>query len=365
MITYNSGILMSNGGYLDTAPQPEPTPIGSGVVRFKFYNTQVDPSLGGFSHYGTWSRVYDVNTREPIPGLWDYAPGNYSTNFNGNLPHSSLRIENCGGLVDIIDISLSGDTGNISFFTSAFDGATALNSVNIESMKWNTECIGMFRNCTNLREANVLMETATTTEVMFNNCTGLYKAYIRTNTGIQNGAFTGCTSLDDLTIEISNSGYFLYQNGHQDFSGANTIRSITFIAPEYSTYTLHRSNLPGADQETFQGLIYLENILTYERSSVYPEQLVQVPLPIGASGQLCFFACKGLREMPYLDVSHVTLARDMFGGCLNMDSGIYDMYLALSNHISDSMRYRNCFRDCGKDSPTGSAELAQVPNDWK
>lgn len=37
MITYNSGILISNGGYLDTAPQPEPTPIGDRVVRFKFF----------------------------------------------------------------------------------------------------------------------------------------------------------------------------------------------------------------------------------------------------------------------------------------------------------------------------------------
>lgn len=367
-ISYNGKFLIRSGKWLgyNTAPQPEPTPIGNGVVRFKFYNTQVDPSLGGFSVYGTWSRVLDVNTREPIPGLWDYTPGNLSPNFQGNLPPQNMKIEHCGGLVDIVDISMTGTISNIDFFVGAFDGATSLNNVNIESMKSAVSCVGMFSNCTNIREANVLMETATTTEMMFNNCTGLSKAYIRTDTGISNMVFSGCTGLTDLTIEIlHNNGYFLFQDGHLDFTGAQYLRSITFIAPEYSTYTLHRPILVGSDQATFQGLTYLENILTYERSIVYPEQLVQVPLPIGTSGQWCFSYCTGLREMPYLDVSRVTQASEMFMGCLNMGSGIYDMYLALSDHLSDSSRYRNCFRDCGRDSPTGAAELAQVPSDWK
>lgn len=366
-IAYNGKFLIRSGKWLeyDADPQPEPTPIGNGVVRFKFYNTQVDPSLGGFSNYGTWNRVLDVNTREPIPGLWDYAPGNLSANFQGNLPSQNMKIEHCGGLVDIVDISMTGTIRNRDFFVDAFDGATSLNNVNIESMKSAVSCNGMFRNCTNIREANVLMETATTTETMFNNCTGLSKAYIRTNTGISNMVFSGCTGLTDLTIEILHNGYFLFQNGHTDFTGAQHLRSITFIAPEYSTYTLHSPYQHGDDHETFEGLTYLENILTYERSIDYPEQLVQVPLPIGTSGQRCFFYCTGLREMPYLDVSHVIQAREMFMDCLNMGSGIYDMYLALSDHLSDSSWYRNCFRDCGRDSPTGAAELAQIPNDWK
>ena len=367
-LSFNGAGLTSHAGYVlgyGSAPQPHPRPIEPGTVRFLFSNTDVQPYARKISNTGTWTQVYDSETGEPIPGMWDYAPGDYSTNFQGNLPPRNMSIEKCGGLVDIVDISLSGTIGNSSFFEDAFNGATSLNNVNIESMKSAVSCIGMFRNCANVRKANVLMETATTTETMFDNCTGLSKAYIRTNTGIKNMAFSGCTGLTDLTIEILNDGWFLFQNRHDDFTGAQYLRNITFIAPEYSTYTLHRSGLAGADQNTFEGLIYLESILTYERSIAYPEQLTQVPLPIGASGQKCFSSCTGLRGMPYLDVSHVTLAREMFMGCLNMESGIYDMYLALSDHISDSSQYRNCFRDCGSNTESGSAELAQIPAAWK
>lgn len=363
MITFNNSILKVSGYWLTPEPPPAPEPIAEGTIRFNFLNTSIDPNLRGISTYGSWSPVLDSNTGRAIPGLWDYVPANYTMTLRGQLESSNLDIAHCGGSVDLVDIRLSSLSNN-SFFDNAFEGATALRTVNISSLTAPSyRMIHAFQGCSGITEASVLLDTCSSTEAMFGACTGLRTLYMRTGNGLSNGTGYGCTALTDLTLEISSGdGWFLYQNGHSDFSGA-PLTNITFIAPVNSTYMLHGIS-SGADQETFKDLTTLESVILYVRDPGSSTELLQRPLPIGSNGNYCFQGCTGLTAMPYLDLSAVRKCVSMFANCVNIGSGILDTYNVLSLHVQQ-YDYNNCYHNCGINSPAGSAELAQIPSSWK
>ena len=56
-------------------------------------------------------------------------------------------------------------------------------------------------------------------------------------------------------------------------------------------------------------------------------------------------------------------AETMFQGCVNVESGILDLYNRLV--ALGKGPYGAMFRDCGINTETGSAELEQIPSDWK
>lgn len=56
-------------------------------------------------------------------------------------------------------------------------------------------------------------------------------------------------------------------------------------------------------------------------------------------------------------------AETMFQGCVNVESGILDLYNRLV--ALGKGPYGAMFRDCGINTETGRAELEQIPSDWK
>ena len=86
--------------------------------------------------------------------------------------------------------------------------------------------------------------------------------------------------------------------------------------------------------------------------------------PINHRSYQSFYGCTSLKHIPVFEiVDSRTDVSYMFMDCYNVDSGILECYnnfatRAFAGHFA-------CFRDCGRDSVTGSAELAQIPNDWK
>lgn len=107
-----------------------------------------------------------------------------------------------------------------------------------------------------------------------------------------------------------------------------------------------------------------------------------------------FGGCINLTQVGSINMSNVMLMNNMFNGCIQLpvipniilpsyntnnncyymfyacykvSSGITNLYNRLRYIIDTSSigHYLSCFHDCGRDSPTGSAELAQIPNKWK
>lgn len=64
-------------------------------------------------------------------------------------------------------------------------------------------------------------------------------------------------------------------------------------------------------------------------------------------------------------VSNLTTVGGMFYGCTNVESGIigtYNKFAALGAQVTN---HDDCFENCGSNTVTGAAELAQIPSDWK
>lgn len=64
-------------------------------------------------------------------------------------------------------------------------------------------------------------------------------------------------------------------------------------------------------------------------------------------------------------VNNLTNVGDMFDGCTNVESGIIGTYNKLAALGAQVTTHSTCFHNCGSNTVTGAAELAQIPSDWK
>jgi surface protein len=78
-----------------------------------------------------------------------------------------------------------------------------------------------------------------------------------------------------------------------------------------------------------------------------------------------FEYCRSLKEVPLLDVSSVTNCPRMFATTINVESGSLALYNRLQALGAQITEHGDCFENCGSDTVTGAAELAQIPSGWK
>lgn len=77
-----------------------------------------------------------------------------------------------------------------------------------------------------------------------------------------------------------------------------------------------------------------------------------------------FTGCMSLSTIPELNLySGITDVRGMCQNMYNVAGGALDLYNELSQ-ISGLTQYADCFTNCGRDTVTGAAELAQIPTAW-
>ena len=97
--------------------------------------------------------------------------------------------------------------------------------------------------------------------------------------------------------------------------------------------------------------------------------LTTVPLyPISntvTSTQNMFSGCTSLSNVPLFNLSHVQDCSRMFYNCYSVNNGALALYNSLSTQATPPTSYSRTFRNCGRDTVNGAAELAQIPSDWK
>jgi surface protein len=77
-----------------------------------------------------------------------------------------------------------------------------------------------------------------------------------------------------------------------------------------------------------------------------------------------FSECENLTAVPLFNTYNVIDMSAMFYRCYKVQYGALALYLqASSQSIVPSSHYL-VFTDCGRDTSTGSAELAQIPTSW-
>jgi surface protein len=82
--------------------------------------------------------------------------------------------------------------------------------------------------------------------------------------------------------------------------------------------------------------------------------------------QSMFIDCSALTSIPQFNVSKATSMYYTFYNCINVQTGAIELYQkAITTQYVQSRNHSATFRNCGINTQTGSAELAQIPASWK
>lgn len=69
--------------------------------------------------------------------------------------------------------------------------------------------------------------------------------------------------------------------------------------------------------------------------------------------------------LPLFYTAELTNVENAFYQCYYVDGGQLALCQQMINQANPPANHTECFQDCGLESQTGSAELAQIPADWK
>ena len=82
-------------------------------------------------------------------------------------------------------------------------------------------------------------------------------------------------------------------------------------------------------------------------------------------GKRAFYNCSKLENIPNFDVDKITNMYCAFISCYRVKTGILSLYQRASTQTNPPSNHYGTFRNCGRDTTQGAAELAQIPSDWK
>ena len=216
------------------------------------------------------------------------------------------------GTTDVYDVYKSGNS-----FNELFEGISNV----IEVLGANTTDIvsmdGMFYYCESLTSVP-LFDTSNVTNM--------------------NSMFQGCKSLTTVplfdTSSVTNMGYM--------FSQCTSLTNVPLFDTTNVTYMSHM----------FDGCHYLTDVALFDTSKV---------TEMGGM----FSGCSSLTTIPLFNTSKVTHMQYTFSGCTHVQSGALALYQQASTQTNPPTYHIYTFYNCGSYTETGSAELAQIPSDWK
>lgn len=206
---------------------------------------------------------------------------------------------------------------NTKSIPGLFSGCTALRTVaGFQPSTEITSLIALFAGCSSLQSVN-LFDTHTVLSVA--------------------SAFSHCSSIETIPPF--------------DFSNCTDID--TAFRACVSLKALPSINLSNAVtmRNTFEGCSSLTTIPPLNLSKVvYMEY--------------AFGTCSALTALPTITVSVVNDCYGAFNNCNRVASGALNMYNAFISQATPPSNYSGTFLNCGSDTVTGAAELAQIPTSW-
>lgn len=208
-------------------------------------------------------------------------------------------------------------TNNDDYWNSVLSGHTDLLEVINSNLTGVRNMMATFHGCTSLERINVL-DTSTVNSF-----------YI---------AFDGCTSLTHVPVINAASAYTM----QEAFSGCTSLKSVTIVNTDNLSIML----------SLFSYSTSLETVSIGNTSNVTNMGSV-------------FKGCSSLKSLPLLDTSSVTNMNQFAYDCFKVESGALALYQQASSQAVPPTEHNYAFKDCGRDTVTGAAELAQIPSDWK
>lgn len=315
VFTYNGKrISPSSGKVLGFRDMPS---MAANTLLFRFSDTSYDPSSLTTLTDATWTQV----SSEPNVWLWDASSvqaTDWSSAFVKKWTTSTNQVELIDAGVLTRPLILGQDTNP---WNGIFAGNSYLVSVCPLRIPNATNCSRLFNRCLRL-SGNVVIRcpSATTITDMFggnNNTsnTAMTSATIITSSSLvtANQAFRGCTALQSFSI-----------------SNTESVQNFGYLCT---------------------GCQSLQTVPLFDTSSV-------------TTMTSMFSYCTSLTSVPLFNTSKVTHMSLMFSNCRSVQSGALALYQQASTQIAPPGNHSNCFWNCGADTVSGQAELAQIPTSW-
>lgn len=175
----------------------------------------------------------------------------------------------------------------------------------------------------------------------------------------------GTASLFDVwQVRNLSTGNWAYPMGSSEFeildgdlTGVTTVHLLFGGAKMIHKYQLRNTgSLTDVSQMFYHrdGMAYLEEISLFDTSSVTNFK------------EMFGGAVRGTNELsiPLFDTSSATDVTSMFQTCRKITGGHLALYQQMSTQTTPPTNYSNCFKNCGANTVTGAAELAQIPTSW-
>lgn len=229
---------------------------------------------------------------------------------------------------------------NFRYFIGHSSRNFAITSIPLFDTSSATDMSHMFHGCNSLTSVPLFNTgNATTTGAMLYGCSSL-TSVPQFNTGNVtdiSSMLLGCNSL--TTVPLFNTSNVTTINGL--FSGCGALTTVPLLD------TGNATNM---------------NNMFYNCSA-----LTSVPLfNTGSATTMSemFRGCSSLTSIPLFNTGNATNVGNMFRGCANVESGALSLYQQMSTQATPPTNHTNTFQNCGADTVTGAAELAQIPTTW-
>ena len=320
MLKFGNTYLNFGGTYLKGwKANTNPLNLPPNTIRLKYKN-DVTPT---FSYGGTATQVTQA------PNVWD---------LTYDRKDWTRLLQEQGDLLEI----LGGNTSNVIDMSYLCQSCSSLTTVALFDTSNVKDYMGsMFSRCTSLTSVPLFdMTKVTYIADMFYNCTSLTSVPFFNTSNITNmeSMFEGCTSLTGIpNFDTSN-----VDNMERLFNNCNSLVSVPLLDTSKTTYLAYM----------FQNCSSLSSLPLFDFSNV-------------TNMNWMFKNCYSLTSIPLFDTSKVTNMYQTFEGCYNVQSGALALYQQASTQSVPPTNHSRAFRSCGSNTQTGSAELAQIPSDWK
>ena len=159
-------------------------------------------------------------------------------------------------------------------------------------------------------------------------------------TGITNmtGMFNFCTSLETVALF--------------DTSSVTDMHTMFNYCPLLTSVPLFDTSRVTNIYSMFNNCTSLISVPLFDTSSV-------------TTFEYMFSKCSALKTVPLFNTSSVVFMNGMFENCKNVQSGALALYQQASTQANPPSKHTGTFKNCGSNTTTGAAELAQIPDDWK
>lgn len=233
------------------------------------------------------------------------------------------------------------DTRACTFMNNMFDGCSSLTSVPLFDTSACTNMLGMFNGCSSLTSVP-LFDTSACVEMlgMFSGCRNLSSVPLFDTSACDNMAsmFRDCYTLTTVPLLDTSS----CENMSSMFSGCTGLA----LVPLFDTGACKFMS------EMFSGCISLASVPLFDTSACKDMSKM-------------FDYCQSLTAVPLFDTGVCEDMSKMFRDCPNVGGGALALYRQASAQAVPPVSHAETFKNCGIDTTTGAAELAQIPSGWK